>query len=452
MIGNKAMNAFEMNFDGLVGPTHNYAGLSYGNIASQSNATAISNPKEAAKQGLQKMKALADMGYKQGILLPHERPAVGSLKALGYQGSDADILLKVGRENPALLSAISSASCMWTANAGTVSPSADTADARVHFTAANLNAKFHRSIEHPTTTRMLQAIFHDNRHFAHHPALPAIASFGDEGAANHTRFCAQYGAPGVELFVYGQEAFNESRPAPVKFPARQTLEASQAIARLHGLSDAHCVFAQQRPETIDAGVFHNDVIAVGNGNVLFYHETAFVDTEQVLAELDAKLVGASLIPICVPTADVSLHDAVRSYLFNSQLLSQADGSMTLIVPAECHAIDSVAAYLTRLLADPANPIQTVQVFDLKQSMNNGGGPACLRLRVALTQAEYQAIHPGVIMTQDLYQQLNAWVDRHYRDRLLSADLADPLLLLESRTALDELTRLTGLGNIYPFQL
>ncbi|ATX78177.1 N-succinylarginine dihydrolase [Reinekea forsetii] len=445
------MNAFEMNFDGLVGPTHNYAGLSYGNIASQSNATGISNPKEAAKQGLLKMKALADMGYRQGLLLPHERPAIGSLRALGYQGSDAAVVRQVGRDNPTLLSAVSSGSCMWTANAGTISPSADTADGRVHFTAANLNAKFHRSIEHPTTSRMLQAIFHDSRHFAHHPALPAIASFGDEGAANHTRFCAEYGAPGVELFVYGKEAFNETRPAPVKFPARQTLEASQAVARLHGLGDAQCVFAQQRPETIDAGVFHNDVIAVGNGNVLFYHETAFVDTAQVLAELDAKLIGAKLISVCVPSAEVSLHDAVRSYLFNSQLLTQSDGSMTLIVPAECRSITSVADYLTRLLADPANPIQTVQVFDLKQSMNNGGGPACLRLRVALTEAEYQAIHPGVIITPTLYQQLNSWVDRHYRDRLVCADLADPLLITESRTALDELTRLTGLGSIYSFQ-
>ena len=26
--------AYEVNFDGLVGPTHNYAGLSYGNVAS----------------------------------------------------------------------------------------------------------------------------------------------------------------------------------------------------------------------------------------------------------------------------------------------------------------------------------------------------------------------------------------------------------------------------------
>ncbi|EAR07854.1 N-succinylarginine dihydrolase [Reinekea blandensis] len=446
------MNAFEMNLDGLVGPTHNYAGLSYGNIASKSNQAAVSNPKEAAKQGLQKMKALADMGFKQGILLPHERPAIWALKSLGYSGSDADILAKVAKENPAILSAISSASCMWTANAGTVSPSADTTDGRVHFTAANLNAKFHRSIEHETTTRMLQSIFRDERHFAHHPALPAIDYFGDEGAANHTRFCAGYGLPGVEFFVYGKEAFNESRPAPTRFPARQTLEASQAIARLHGLTDEHVVYAQQKPETIDAGVFHNDVIAVGNGNVLFYHQEAFVDTDRVLEELNRKLTGADLISVCVPTAEVSVHDAVRSYLFNSQLLSQPDGSMTLIVPGECREIPAVSDYLDRLIGMTDNPINEVQVFDLKQSMNNGGGPACLRLRVALNETEFAAMHSGIIMTDALYGTLNDWVDRHYRDRLTQADLADPQLLIESRNALDELTRLTGVGSIYPFQL
>jgi len=446
------MKAFEMNLDGLVGPTHNYAGLSYGNIASKSNRDAVSNPKEAAKQGLQKMKALTDMGFKQGILLPHERPAIWALKSLGYCGSDADILANAAKENPAMLGAISSASCMWTANAGTVSPSADTQDNRVHFTAANLNAKFHRSIEHETTTRMLQSIFKNDKHFAHHTALPAIASFGDEGAANHTRFCAGYGNEGVEFFVYGQEAFNDSRPAPLKFPARQTLEASQAIARLHGLADKNVVYAQQKPETIDAGVFHNDVIAVGNGNVLFYHEEAFVDTEQVLAELNSKLVGAELIAVRVPTAVVSLNDAVRSYLFNSQLLSQPDGSMTLIVPGECREITSVSDYLDQLAADSSNPINEVQVFDLKQSMNNGGGPACLRLRVALTEQEFNAMHQGVIMNEALFLKLNNWVDKYYRDRLSQNDLADPQLLIESRNALNELTIITGVGNIYPFQL
>lgn len=445
------MTGVEMNLDGLVGPTHNYAGLSYGNIASLSNEQSVSNPKEAAKQGLRKMKALADRGLRQGILLPHERPAIWALRNLGFSGSDAQVLEKVAQQHPAILSAVSSASCMWTANAATVSPSADTADGKLHFTAANLNAKFHRSIEHPTTTRMLQTIFADEGYFAHHPALAAVSSFGDEGAANHTRFCGDYAAPGVELFVYGQAAFDNAAPRPQQFPARQTLEASQAIARLHGLSDQHKVFAQQKPKTIDAGVFHNDVIAVGNRNVLFYHDQAFANTEAVLDELQHKLGAVELIAICVPSAEVSLRDAVRSYLFNSQLLSISDDKMILVVPGECYEIPAVSDYLDRLVADAHNPIEAVEVFDLKQSMQNGGGPACLRLRVAMTEAEYQAMNSGVILTERLFTELNTWVDRHYRDRLTQADLADPQLLRESRTALDELTQLTGLGALYPFQ-
>lgn len=445
------MNAYELNLDGLVGPTHNYAGLSYGNIASQQHGQGVSNPKAAAKQGLKKMYALHQQGFKQGILLPHERPAIKQLKQLGFSGSDSQILAKVAKEQPALLAAVCSASSMWTANAATVSPSADTLDGRIHFTAANLNAKLHRAIEHPTTSAMLHKIFKDERYFAHHPALPAMASFGDEGAANHTRFCSSYEQAGVELFVYGKEALNKNALAPQKFPARQSLEASQAIARFHGLTQQHCVFAQQHPDTIDAGVFHNDVIAVGNRNLLFYHQQAFVHTNSVLQQLDDKLVGERLLPICVPSEKVTLTDAVQSYLFNSQLLSMPDGSMSLVVPSQCETNTAVANYLAELTASSNNPINSLQSFDLKQSMNNGGGPACLRLRVVVNEAELTAMHQGVLLTDELYHQLTGWVDKHYRDRLSQTDLADPSLLNECRTALDELCQITQMGTLYDFQ-
>lgn len=447
------MRAFEVNFDGLVGPTHNYGGLSYGNVASQSNSQAQSNPREAARQGLAKMKALSDMGFVQGVLAPQERPDVAGLRRLGFSGSDAEVIAAAARDAMPILAASCSASSMWVANAATVSPSADTADGRVHFTAANLNCKYHRSIEHPTTSRVLGAMFADQARFAHHAALPAVAQFGDEGAANHTRFCKDYGAPGVEFFVYGRAAFDSRRPVPQRFPARQTLEASQAVARLHGLGEAGTVYAQQNPAVIDQGVFHNDVIAVGNGEVLFHHQDAFLETERVLGELAAKLAqrGGHFQAISVPRDQVSVEDAVRSYLFNSQLLTRADGRMLLIVPEECRSNPRVWNYLQALTA--ANgPIAQVQVFDLKQSMQNGGGPACLRLRVALNEQELAAVNPGVIMSASLYERLNQWVDRHYRDRLSDADLADPQLLVECRTALDELTGLLQLGSVYPFQL
>lgn len=447
------MKPCEVNFDGLVGPTHNYGGLSYGNVASQSNSQRGSSPREAARQGLAKMKALMEMGFTQGVLAPQERPDVAALRRLGFAGSDAEVIAQAARDAMPLLVANCSASSMWVANAATVSPSADTADGRVHFTAANLNCKYHRSIEHPTTSRVLRAMFANPTHFAHHDALPAVAQFGDEGAANHTRLCRDYGEAGVEFFVYGRSAFDARLPAPQKYPARQTLEASQAVARLHGLSEEGVVFAQQNPAVIDQGVFHNDVIAVGNGELLFHHQDAFLDSDGVLAQLQAKLAarGGQLQSICVPRAEVSVDDAVRTYLFNSQLLSRADGTMLLVVPEECRANPRVWTYLERLTAQDAG-IAEVKVFDLKQSMRNGGGPACLRLRVALKADELAAVNPGVILTPALYETLNDWVERHYRDRLVEADMADPQLLIECRTALDELTQILKLGSVYPFQL
>ena len=442
--------AFEANFDGLVGPTHNYSGLSFGNIASKNNFGTTANPKLAALQGLAKMKSLIDLGFKQGVLPPQERPSIESLRKLGFSGSDAEVIGAAAKLASMVLSGAQSASSMWSANAATVSPSADTNDGRVHFTPANLNNKFHRSIEHPTTARILEAVFPDGKFFVHHDALPGCPQFGDEGAANHTRLCRQYGERGVEFFVYGASGFNMAAPAPKKFPARQTLEASQAIARLHGLDAAHVVFAQQNPVVIDAGVFHNDVIAVGNGNVLFCHELAFLDQRAVLAEIAEKL-GSDFVSIQVAVEDVTVDEAVKSYLFNSQLLTRADGSMLLLVPEECRNTTRVWTYLQKLLG--ANtPIREVLVMDLRESMKNGGGPACLRLRVELTERELAAVNPATLMNDKLYARLTAWVEKHYRDQLREPDLADPALLMESRAALDELSQILALGSVYPFQL
>ncbi|GAA0827837.1 MULTISPECIES: N-succinylarginine dihydrolase [Marinomonas] len=445
-------NATEANFDGLVGPTHNYSGLSFGNVASLNNSARPSNPKAAAKQGLVKMKALADLGFVQGVLAPHERPHIPSLRRLGFSGSDADILAQAAKQAPKILAAVSSASCMWTANAATVSPSGDTQDGRVHFTPANLVNKFHRSIEHETTGAILKATFKDEKHFAHHSALPSVDHFGDEGAANHTRFCDQYNEQGIEFFVYGMSAFDMSSPRPAKFPARHTLEASQAVARSHGLTPSQVVYAQQNPDVIDAGVFHNDVIAVGNRNAHFYHQEAFLDTAKMKQDLLAAWGdrASQFHLIEVPTDAVSVQDCIQSYLFNSQLLSRGDNDMVLVVPGECENNPAVWAYLNSLVAGHS-PITEVKVFDLKQSMSNGGGPACLRLRVALTQAEKAALNPATLMNDTLFGRLNTWVDAHYRDTLHEADLADPQLLIESRTALDELTKILDLGSVYEFQ-
>ncbi len=440
--------AREINFDGLVGPTHNYAGLSFGNVASFNNVKNVSNPKQAALQGLAKMRALAARGFAQAVLPPQRRPNLALLRSVGFDGNDADVIAKVFRQAPALLASAYSASSMWTANAATVSPSADTADGRTHFTVANLNSKLHRSHESAQTARTLRTIFAEPRHFAVHDALPATPAFGDEGAANHTRLAASHGAAGIELFVYGRVEFNPDAPAPRRFPARQTLEASEAVARLHGLDVTRTVFIAQDPAVIDQGVFHNDVIAVGNGNVLFYHEQAFLQEQTILDTVQRALarVDAPLVAIRVAANDVSLTDAVSSYLFNSQLLTKPGGRMALVVPQECQENRAVARYLDTLLGS-GGPIDELISFDLRQSMRNGGGPACLRLRVALNDAEAEAMHQGVMMTEALYVQLVAWVEQHYRESLALADLADPQLLTEVDAALSALSDVLDIPNL-----
>jgi succinylarginine dihydrolase len=437
-----------MNFDGLPGPTHNYSGLAHGNLAAERNALQVANPREAALQGLAKMRALAARGYPQGVLPPQERPDVHALRALGFGGSDHEVIARAGQEAPDLLAACCSAASMWVANAATVSAAVDCIDGRVHLSPANLATYFHRAIEAATTTRVLRAVFADEAHFHVHDPLPAAPQLGDEGAANHTRFAADENTPGVEWFVYGRRGFGGGT-APSRFPARQTREASECVARRHGLDPSRTLFTQQRPDTIDAGVFHNDVIAVGEGTFLFCHERAFVDQPAALDTL-AEAVGPAFSAVVVRDDELPLADAVATYLFNSQLLPRPDGRFLLVAPAECRVHPATAHLLDRLVAG-GSPIGEVLTFDLRQSMRNGGGPACLRLRVPLTASQRAALHANVLLDDALDVALDRWIRRHYRDRLAPADLRDPSLLDETRRALDELTGLLGLPAIYRFQ-
>jgi succinylarginine dihydrolase len=445
--------AQEVNFDGLVGPTHNYAGLAYGNVAAMGHRLTESNPLSAVLQGLEKMKLLADLGVKQAVLPPHERPHIRTLRRLGFRGSDAAAVATAARDAPEILAACYSSSGMWTANAATVSPSADTSDGRVHITPANLVSHFHRSIESQFTAFVMQRIFPDESLFAHHAAVPSATHFSDEGAANHTRLCGAHGERGIEVFVFGRQAFPWDDQSPTRFPARQTLEASRAIARLHLLDPMRTLFARQNPVAIDAGVFHNDVIAVGNENVFFYHSEAFSDSSLVTSALKERfdeICGRELILIEVTADQVSLDEAVRSYLFNSQLVTLKDGSMCMLAPQECAERYDTRNMLEGLLSQP-NPIQKVAYVDLRQSMKNGGGPACLRLRIVLTPPELERSHRTVFFDDRLHGELVSWAMRHYRDRLHPDDLIDPSLLEESRSCLDELTHILEMGSIYDFQ-
>jgi len=439
--------ALEANADGLIGPTHSYAGLSPGNLASSRNEGQVSNPRAAVLQGLDKMKRLADLGLPQFVLPPHERPNIPFLRSLGFGGTDAQVIQRAWQDAPTFAAAACSASPMWAANAATVTPSADSADGRVHLTPANLVTNLHRSLEHQQTKRALDALFPDPERFAVHDALPSVAHLADEGAANHVRLCADHGAPGMNLFVWGREAW-ESWTGD--FPARQTFEASQAIARRHGVQ--HAFFTRQSGAAISGGVFHNDVVCVGAKTCLFYHEQSFEDPSAV-----DYLAGAcedlfALQPVLVRAADLPLADAISSYLFNSMLVQiPGEDRLTLICPTETR--DNARSHaVAQGLAGSNGPIGRVEYVDVRQSMRNGGGPACLRLRVVLNEAELAATNPDMRLTDELHGALSVWGATWYRDELAVADLADPALRDESRGALDELTAILGLGSdFYPFQ-
>ncbi|MBT8240262.1 MAG: N-succinylarginine dihydrolase [Acidimicrobiia bacterium] len=424
----------EVNFDGLVGPTHNYSGLSMGNRASSDNAGDVSSPRTAALQGLAKMRRLHSLGLVQGVFPPPIRPDPLVLRSLGF-----DSLGAVAATVPNLVPLLMSASSMWAANAATVSPSADTSDGRVHFTPANLVSTPHRSLEPEGTESMLRAVFADPNRFEIHPPLPSTTAFADEGAAHHGRIVSSHGDRGTQLFVYGREA--DEHTASAEYPRRQSRLAGELIAASHGLDPHRVVHVRQAARAIDAGAFHNDVVSVVNQRVLFTHEFAYDDPESVYRRLGIDVVE-------VGDAEVPLADAVSSYLFNSQLITMPDGTMMLVAPGETDGTHSTREYLARAVADPTNPISSLETMDLRESMRNGGGPACLRLRVVLTSEERNAVSGRVIVDDEVLDELTAWVNRHYRDELDPADLVDPSLVEEVKAALAELALLLDLPDLY----
>lgn len=399
----------EINFDGLVGPTHNYAGLAFGNLASSRNRDAISNPRAAALEGLEKMRLLMDLGVPQAVLPPLPRPDIDTLRRLGFAGTDQQVLDAVWKTAPDLFTACCSASSMWTANAATVAPSCDTLDGRLHLTPANLVTNFHRSIEAQPTTALLRRIFTNEQLFAVHDPLPPFAGFADEGAANHMRLGAP-GKPGVHVLVYGTGDHLQSPTQ--RFPARQTLRACQAIARLNQLPAARVLYWQQHPDAIDAGAFHNDVVAVSHHHHLFCHEQAFVDQANVLAQLQDKMSDQPLQILQVKAADIPLDMAVSTYLFNSQIVTAFDGSTCMILPAECEDNVQVKQYVAERIVG-SGFVQKALYVDVRQSMRNGGGPACLRLRVVLSSDQAARLENRVIINRETIEKLRQLIQAEY---------------------------------------
>ena len=412
----------EINFDGIVGPSHNYAGLSFGNLAATKNAGSVSYPRAAALQGLAKMRHNMALGLPQGFLVPLPRPDDAWLEQLGTQdGAD-----------PVLTAAAWSASSMWTANAATVSPAPDTGDGRCHLTPANLVTMPHRSHEWRDTARQLGIAFADTDHFALHDAVPP--TFGDEGAANHMRLAETHGAPGVEIFVYGRGGG--------AFPARQHEQASRAVARLHGLDPARTLFIQQSQVAIDAGAFHNDVVAVANERVLFTHEQAFADRKEAHDAIRGAFPAVEIVE--VPAAAVPLEEAIRTYLFNAQLLSLPDGGMALVVPTECRESSTVWAWVQQMLAGNG-PIRRVFPVDVRESMANGGGPACLRLRVVADPAR---VDPRFLLDESKAETIERVIAEHWPEAIQPAEIGNKLLrdrIVSARLSLLRALSLEELG-------
>ncbi len=412
----------EINFDGIVGPSHNYAGLSLGNLAATRNQGKTAYPRAAALQGLAKMRGNMALGLAQGLFVPLPRPHADWPQELALNAS----------VDPALRAAAYSASSMWTANAATVSPAPDTRDGRCHLSVANLVSMPHRSIEWPDTLAQLRLAFADESHFAVHGPVPPC--FGDEGAANHMRFCEGHGAPGVEVFVFGTSG------GP--FPARQHEQASRAIARRHGLDPALALFIEQSPQAIAAGAFHNDVVAVANERVLFTHEHAFAHREAAYAAIRAAAPWVEIVE--VPASQISLAEAIGSYLFNAQLITLSDGVMTLVVPSECHDSAPVKRWLDAMVAGNG-PIRSVSVVDVRESMANGGGPACLRLRVV---ADPATVDPRFLLNEAKAERIESVIAAHWPEQIAPADLESAAIgdkLRAARMALLEALDLTELA-------
>jgi succinylarginine dihydrolase len=416
------MPLVEINFDGIVGPSHNYAGLSFGNVASMRHAGEVSQPRRAALEGVDKMRANIALGLAQGIFLPQARPHHGWLARLGTTIEEAE---------PALAANAMSASAMWAANAATVSPAPDTENRKCHLTVANLKSMPHRSLEWRSTLAQLLIAFADAAHFQIHPPIPP--AFGDEGAANHMRLAAAHGQPGAEIFVYGVSGGG--------FPARQHIEASKAISRLHGLDPERTIFAQQSKDAIAAGAFHNDVVAVANERVLFAHEKAFADKRALIARCEKLVPGFEYVE--VPETEVPLADAVRSYLFNAQLVTPPDGETTLIAPIEARETPSVWSWFERHLAGNG-PIRRIEVVDVRQSMANGGGPACLRLRVA---ADPATVDPRFLVDDDRLDRIAEIVRRHWPEQIHHSELQQPALIGEIEGARSALLETLDLAQL-----
>lgn len=442
--------SIEANMDSIVGPTHFYAGLAYGNLAAMKHQGVISSPKKAALEGLNKMKTCMDLGVLQLVLPPLERPKISFLHNLGFFGSEEQCLKQAYESNKKLLFAAYSASSMWMANSATMTPLFDSQNQKSYISVANLSTHVHRSIESEDMYYLLQNIFKNS---GIEVLNPLHYSFSDEGAANHVRLCYQHHQEGIHLFVYGSNRLDYRSDMFDKYPQRQSLEASQAIARRHCLKKENLIFAKQSKDSVQKGAFHADLLILSHQYVFICHEKTFQDQSDVLQKIRKKFRQLSqIIPIIIEIKDqeLSLEEAIASYFFNSQIVSLSNGDWVLLAPSQCQENTRVLRVIQGILA-AKNPIKNVIYVPVNQSMFNGGGPACLRLRLVCSLKEWNGIHHGVKFSNTLYHQLCQWVCTYYPDVLTEKQLLCARFLRQCRDALHELSNILGLYPLYSFQ-
>ena len=123
-------------------------------------------------------------------------------------------------------------------------------------------------------------------------------------------------------------------------------------------------------------------------------------------------------------AAISLADAIRSYLFNAQLVTLPSGEMALILPAEARDTPSVWNWLERHVAGNG-PIRRLAIVDVRQSMANGGGPACLRLRVV---ADPSHVDPRFLVDSAKLDRIAAVIETHWPERIAQDQIGDSALI------------------------
>ena len=417
------MKLIEVQVDRLVGPTHHFGGLGVGNLASQESSGETSNPAAAALQGLDKMRRVAQLGVPQLVLPPQPSPDLSLLTSHGFGDDEATALRRAADEAPEILSAATTCSAMWTANAATVTPGPDGALPSTQVSIANLSASLHRSIESEQTSADLRAALGDT--CAINDAFGGGAPMRDEGAANHMRLSTFEDKPSVNVLVYGDQD-----PLPEMFWPRQTLAASKSIARRHRLFRDNTFFLKQHPLAIDAGAFHNDVVAMSHGDILIHHEFAFDDDGQAIAKVKQRfleLERTELRHIVVNSQQLSLEDSVSTYLFNSQIVSPPESARPVIICPRQVRENKAARNLIRDWCQRGIFREACYV-SLDESMSGGGGPACLRLRVPLPQDSIDQLPATYRWTHDLDQDLRNAIDATYPTKLHLRDLHSPDVL------------------------